>query len=52
MIFFLDAEVCGSHRGSRQRKRGSEWTQTDALNAVAMQDSIDFGASDFGESVN
>jgi len=25
---------------------------TDALNAVAMQDSIDFGASDFGESMN
>jgi len=25
---------------------------TDALNAIAMQDSIDFGASNFGESMN
>jgi len=25
---------------------------TDALNAAAMQDSIDFGASNFGESMN
>jgi hypothetical protein len=25
--FSAHAEVRGSHRGSRQRKRGSEWTQ-------------------------